>query len=730
MFCYITLPAISNIESGLDPSWRAYLAYAFQNKITYGKDVVFTYGIFSQIATGQYSKNLLLFIFLFSYISAVYSYMVIRMLGNLRALIFLIMTVILFCKLRSGGLWDPFYVFTLFLISNLFLNNHLNAIARLALIICLALIAHIKVSYAVLAVISLIVLLYKKRFLDVAMAVSFYIVIWLLYDPNILHLYGFLKYSHEIATGYNLSMQNYTEQPYDYTNIYSMINLFLFILSGITYYTFDKKIINSLLVYAFSFVMYKESVVRADGHVMAGAFFIFLLGCFIVLVNIPGKKNYKFNAIRKIIFTILLFIGSLFILLNFIPGKFWFPQLPEFIKEYASSAYNENNTQLKIMNTYNFPKLTGCTDLYPYNITALITSKNKMCIRPVFQSYSAYTPELLKLNLDHLSNLNVAPNYIFWSISTIDNRYPTQDDSLSWPAILANYSLEKKLSSEYILLKRNIITNDYQLNKLEVINRPKLGQIIMLRNHDSSLVWLKVDVKPTLLERIMSFIYKPNQINLKLNYSDGTTAEYKLLPEIARAGFIISPTINDNSDFSCLFTVNGKFNFCGKSVLSFVISTPNNKFRSMYNMENMIISSIQFKAPLTYNKSSLTNENKPIDNVKKINTEKLNSALDIIKIHNNALQLMGWGYIPGYDISKGFIKYILLESGESTITYKTDVVERPDVATAFKSPSYKDSGFSAEIPLSRLKATKYNIYLYITNGTIGGIVPLKKDYIF
>ena len=58
--------------------------------------------------------------------------------------------------------------------------------------------------------------------------------------------------------------------------------------------------------------------------------------------------------------------------------------------------------------------------------------------RPVIQGYTAYTPDLLRANLDFYRSAS-RPSYVLFSLETIDGRFPTLDDALLLPYILENY---------------------------------------------------------------------------------------------------------------------------------------------------------------------------------------------------------------------------------------------------------------------------------------------------
>src|SRR5262249_17890640 len=84
------------------------------------------------------------------------------------------------------------------------------------------------------------------------------------------------------------------------------------------------------------------------------------------------------------------------------------------------------------------PELDGTTDIYNYGQAYLLTSGNAWRPRPVLQSYCAYTPYLSQLDQEHLASGHAADNILF-RVETIDDRFPTMDDGMSWPVLLTKY---------------------------------------------------------------------------------------------------------------------------------------------------------------------------------------------------------------------------------------------------------------------------------------------------
>ncbi len=83
--------------------------------------------------------------------------------------------------------------------------------------------------------------------------------------------------------------------------------------------------------------------------------------------------------------------------------------------------------------------------------------------RPIFQSYSAYSPALLKINQNHFFS-KVAPDNVIFQLHVIDGRLPSAEDGLSQFELIRGYKLVEE-TSDSLLLKKMPIRKDLTLEK-------------------------------------------------------------------------------------------------------------------------------------------------------------------------------------------------------------------------------------------------------------------------
>jgi hypothetical protein len=573
--------------SGLDPSWTAYLAYATQHKLLYGKEVIFTYGPLNQVLTHLYSAKYWWFMSCLTIVVMTYVILLIDILQLPRALFMLFISYYF--------IWtdDSFIFATFFLIVYWLMFFCDKTFIKQLIVLSLAIFLQVKFTFAVMAIIPVIILCYRKDNLSLLLLPVYFFCLWFILQANLQVLDYFIN-SFSIADGYNWGMQNYNDMTYDWRNWRAIgVVLEILILCGVSsYYFFTKQVLLGLLILCTTFLPYKEGIVRADGHELYTFQFIFFVSIFMILTR------YKIN--KRINIEILMYCALCTMCFAYFMRKVDVWRLPTITHNYFYAKTNQQQNYEMLHKHNNLPVLPGCSDLYPYDLLTLLFSGNKFCIRPVFQSYSSYDSRLLKLNLQHL--IDVAPDNIFWGIQPIDNRYPAQDDSLSWPKILADYRMTDKVG-EYLVLQRKSEIYNYFFSNEHIIENTKLGMPLVnpFLHH---LVWVQINIAPSLMERLIAILYKPNLLNINISYTDGSTQTYRLLPRIAKAGFLLSPTVSNIGEFACINKNLSQGSKCGKEVASFTVDTNHGSFRGMYAIKSVAFSRLSFKNQSISSKNS------------------------------------------------------------------------------------------------------------------------------
>ena len=85
-------------------------------------------------------------------------------------------------------------------------------------------------------------------------------------------------------------------------------------------------------------------------------------------------------------------------------------------------------------------------------------------------------------------------------------------------------------------------------------------------------VWAKIEISKTLRGKIISTLYKPPILTLNVVTRDGRQLRYRLVPGLARAGFLLSPVIADIQAFGLLASNAGQRELADQQVVALSIS--------------------------------------------------------------------------------------------------------------------------------------------------------------
>ena len=202
-----------------------------------------------------------------------------------------------------------------------------------------------------------------------------------------------------------------------------------------------------------------------------------------------------------------------------------------------------------IRSAYPIPLLQGTADIYQYDQAVLFASGNAWSPRPVLQGYSAYTPELARLDEKHLRGLD-APDWIFFGLQTIDGRLPSLDDGLSWPAFLDNYSFVSYNNQFLILRKNQVLVSQSRFDNLSVAEHG-LGATVSLPETDG-LLFAQINLKPTLIGRLLTDFLNSSDLYMVVGFENGKTKTFRIISNMMRTDILISPLISNTGEFASL----------------------------------------------------------------------------------------------------------------------------------------------------------------------------------
>jgi hypothetical protein len=165
--------------------------------------------------------------------------------------------------------------------------------------------------------------------------------------------------------------------------------------------------------------------------------------------------------------------------------------------------------------------------------------------RPIFQGYSAYTPSLIGMNTRHYQSVR-RPEFVISKLETIDDRFPTSEDSGVLVELLYHYRPILK-ENGWELWQATYPVEAFQPQLITRISA-RLGQNVPLP--ESTFVWAELEIKQTRWGKAVAFFYKGAPTFIDLEDDLGLTFRYRIVPSMARSGFLLNPEIKNDAELA------------------------------------------------------------------------------------------------------------------------------------------------------------------------------------
>lgn len=592
----------------LDPSWTAVLGWAAAQSAQFGRDLVFTYG-----PLGFLHPNA-------AYVPEVYSAFLVG-----QVLLALWLGASAFILLARMRLQQRFGYCAAALVCAPWITADvawLLALAQNAVLLCLpylgraqpgpsrlassaihtaialilgfgaAALALLKFSMLPVALIlvtatSLALNLLGARRLAIAHAAAFAVgllLIWLGTGQAPGGFASFLSRSLEIASGYGNAMGLMPHPLVDVLGFSSMA------LSGgwLGWQVLAQRRApaRAILLFALgcvAYVAWRQGFTRADGHIHQ----TFSLLVLLPLLGLSVCPNLGRAARWMGVFASLaaLTVGLLLARDQLATSKWTevFTRMPN-----VMAAYSDVDTQIaqrealaeQLRATYPLPGIrdrvgTASVDVISWEQGLAILHRMNYQPRPVFQSYSAYTPALMRLNEAHFLKPD-GPRFVLLKIQAIDHRLPSGEDALALSALLRAYApvLEE---SGFLLMERSTEAAVEPQPQPEWQMTAALGEWVEVpARQGPKFVALRANA--SFLGRLYGFWFRTPPLQIEVETLTGVRSRYRLQPRAAEAGFLLSPLLRDTNQLLGLYLGHQP-----ESVRRFRIVSPNSEHSRMWS---------------------------------------------------------------------------------------------------------------------------------------------------
>jgi hypothetical protein len=453
-------------------------------------------------------------------------------------------------------------------------------------VVSLALLSLIKHSVFSIAIVTVLIVaadngFRQRRFPWVVLAfaggVFFF---WVLAGQQLSGFGMYLRGASEIVSGYTEAMMR--GEPTDNADVLQFWGVAMVVCALVGYVVCKQHRLFGLLpLLAFVFIVFaafKYGYVRHDGHEVAATNLLLLAA----LLWLPTAWCIVWQSNRRLIPAILL------------PLIFATPLAARSLRRYANvELFSVLAQQLSVHNLTEPAKIfledkqqslrsyedyaaglrtalpdleiSGSVDVYPLSQTVALPPGLTCRPRPIFQSYSAYTPKLAEMNAAYLRS-NKAADHILFDVWTIDGRFAAQDDSLSWPELLTRYDI-MGMAGQYILMEKSVTPRQYDLTPIgETL--ASFDEAIEIPSMKDGPIWVRIDIRRSLWGNVVAMFYQPPRVSLILSNPSGGVYSSRLLPAEARAGFLLSPVVADRESFYALASTNWQHELANLEVAS------------------------------------------------------------------------------------------------------------------------------------------------------------------
>lgn len=746
----IFVPVAPDMPSGeLDPSWVFGINQAVAQGLSFGRDIIFTFGPYAAVYTKVFHPDTDHLMLAGGLMLAVCFHLAaVRCFRIAHSQLALLLLILIMATL--GYAKDAMYFFYALMVGSWLIaaaavrpwEGPRTAVwyAELALLHApFALLPLIKLSAlsacAAVTALSMLQLAIHRQWLSMGVIllsqVTTIMLLWLAAGQSLGDLPSFFLNAIPIFTGY-------TEAMATFGNSWEIL-LYLAAAAAIVGALYRgmraepaARLIWLLMFLAILFLALKAGFVRHDGHALLSGKILLLaavLGCMIapgrgtaaaLILSVFAWMKIDAGYIRTGTDQLLSSLVSTYSTAGDGLRMRW-SEPDELERRYAARL-----AELRLQG--GIKPLTGTTDIYSHDQAYLLASENRWSPRPVFQSYSAYTASLLELNRVHLEGKN-APDNILLRLQPIDYRLPALEDGASWPVMLARYE-PVGMNGRYLhLIKRRTREAVPAIPETVTTISASIGSEAELPAHDG-VVMARIDLYPTLPGRLWTTMFKTAPPQLELRLRDGSTRRFRLVAGMSGSPFVVSPFVGTAEEFGLLYAGAGALDH--NRVRSVTVRMPEGSWAWQdrfdieftplgYRTDPGVLARFDLARPMSADEVSPAEQ-----------AENCDASIDVINGISPAptafsagrlLQVSGWLAKSASQGQVGGQAWLVLKSAAGDPFFiPTRNMARPDVGAYFGQPGLASSGFTTSADISSIEGG-FTLGLAYTEGATLKLCP-------
>ena len=162
-----------------------------------------------------------------------------------------------------------------------------------------------------------------------------------------------------------------------------------------------------------------------------------------------------------------------------------------------------------------------------------------------------------------------APESILFDVNGLEDRWPSIDESLSWPILLTRYDVVDATGA-MLTLRKSAGPREYSISPISQ-TQASMQQWTAVPESENP-IWTTVDVPITLTGKAIGMAYKRPKLYLSARLADGRTIQRVAAPEIMRNGFLLSPMVLNRQEFGILESTRWGEQLAGSRVTQISVS--------------------------------------------------------------------------------------------------------------------------------------------------------------
>ncbi len=596
----VLIPTLFRKKGELDGSWAFALHDAFARGRVFGRDVLFTFGPLGFLYRLFYNPHTITtFLATWAVLAAV-AWAALRAIASKafererdRGVFLLALLVALRCPSSA----DAFFLAIplLLLVHSAYVDDRprsLRGVLLLALVSVGSLVKFTALVEGTVVVLAITVadLIAKRRPLHLVLYPALCGLLWLLAGQPLGAIPGYIRASIGIASGYNEAM-SITGPSYELVG-------FGLGASALVLLAIDHEREGPLRralpriggLVLLLWLIFKAGFTRHDGTHVESATMAFLVGAFAWIAAIGRSLVARGRWVRLLVTSFLVLNTAAWSEHSFVAqtvfasawGCHTLVTLAHAAlgKDDLRRDYGEMNASVRSATPLDPPR--GSVDVYPVQLALIDAYGLGYAPRPTIQSYVAYTGALSERNARELSGPG-APDAVLFDVLPLDGRYPAEEDARSWPELLARYDVKEETGA-FLVLERTPRPRKVNLVPIGHVDATNTETVAVPQGGP---VWVAIDVAPNVRSSALGFVWKPPEVFLDVKLAGTALPQpgpFRLIPSVARGGFLLSPCIEERRDFAALAGSRGALPAAldAKRVESIAVST---RFPSFFARE-------------------------------------------------------------------------------------------------------------------------------------------------